>query len=136
MTFTNQFIKVSASAIVLLLSYVLQIEAFSRTSPISAFTSSGSALYQQVLDVDDDNNNDEGEEPQRPFFFTGEPKSDAENRELQRVFLGAESLRSSAEGTIEQQATAFVDASGDDAISGRVISFGQERENLERLFRL
>lgn len=130
MTFiANRFIQVSASAIVLLLSYVLKIEAFSRTSSpnISALTS-GSALHQQVLDADDGDcsNNGGGEDqPWRPFFFTGEPKSDAENRELQRVFLGAESLRSSAEGATEQTPA-----------SGNAISFDQERENLERLFRL
>lgn len=131
MTFiANRFIQVSVSAIVLLLSYVLKSEAFSRTSSpnISALTS-GSALYSQVLDADDggcSNNEGDGDQPWRPFFFTGEPKSDAENRELQRVFLGAESLRSSrAEGTTEQTPA-----------SGNAISFDQERENLERLFRL
>ena len=145
MTFTNQFIKVSALAVVCLLSYVLKIDAFSSSPVVSALRSmSATVLYQQVLDVDDNENNKGEQVPPRPFFFTGEPKSDSENKELQRVFLGAESLRSSAHTTIEEDAAAFIDANGtflkgtveEEGTNGHVINFDQERENLERLFRL
>ncbi|CAJ1970466.1 unnamed protein product [Cylindrotheca closterium] len=149
MTFPNQFIKVSALAMMCLLSYVLKIDAFSSSPVISALRSSASSLYQQVLDVDDNESNREQHQQQedapRPFFFTGEAKSESENRELQRVFLGAESLRSSAKGTIEQEAAAFMQGdrgaslrgtSEEEAAGGKVFNFDQERENLERLFRM
>jgi len=123
-----------------LLSYVLKIDAFSSSPVVSALRSSASALYQQVLDVDDhdnENNNGGQQEPPRPFFFTGEAKSESENRELQRVFLGAESLRSSADNTIEQEAAAYMkDSIAEDDTSGHVVNFDQERENLERLFHM
>jgi hypothetical protein len=106
---------------------------------------SATVLYQQVLDVDDNENNHQDEQTApRPFFFTGEPKSDSENKELQRVFLGAESLRSSAHTSIEEDAAAYIDGNGtflkgtveEEGAHGHVINFDQERENLERLFRL
>lgn len=128
-----------------LLSYVLKIDAFSSSPVVSALRFSASALYQQVLDVDDNENNGQQESP-RPFFFTGEPKSESENRELQRVFLGAESLRSSAESTIEQGAFAYMEDANGTFLKGTIeeegatgahgINFDQERENLERLFRM
>lgn len=129
-----------------LLSYVLKIDAFSSSPVVSALRSSASALCQQVLDVDDHDNNSSDninnnsggqQEPPRPFFFTGEAKSDSENRELQRVFLGAESLRSSADNTIEQEAAAYMkDSIAEDGTSDHVVNFDQERENLERLFHM
>lgn len=142
MTFTNNFAKVSALAIVCLLSYVLKIDAFSSSPVVSALRSSASVLYQQILDVDDHERNTTGEPAPRPFFFTGDAKSESENRELRRVFLGAESLRSSAHDTIEHEAAAYTDDNGsflkgtDEGPNGHAINFDQERENLERLFRL
>mmetsp|Transcript_3657 Transcript_3657/g.8414 ORF Transcript_3657/g.8414 Transcript_3657/m.8414 type:complete len:146 (+) Transcript_3657:65-502(+) len=145
MTFTNQFIKVSGLAMMCLLSYVLKIDAFSSSPVVSALRFSASALYQQVLDVDDNENNNGEQEAPRPFFFTGEAKSESENRELRRVFLGAESLRSSADGTIEQEAAAFIEdtdgaflngATEEEGTGGHAVNFDQERENLERLFRM
>jgi len=153
MKFTNQLVKISVLASMCLLSYVLKIDAFSSSPVVSAFlrsysSSTTSVLYQQILDVDDDENNATGEQqqPTRPFFFTGEPKSEAENKELRRVFLGLESLRSSADDTIENEAAAYTeDANGtflkgtiseEEGASGFAINFDQERENLERLFRM
>jgi len=144
MTSSSQLMKVSAFVVVFLLSYVLKIDAFSSSPVVSALRSSASVLYQQILDVDDNDNNAGEQAAPRPFFFTGEAKSEAENRELRRVFLGAESLRSSADDTIENAAAAYTDENGTflqgtvegDGASGNAINFDQERENLERLFRM
>jgi hypothetical protein len=111
------------AVLVLCLSFVLNIKAFSSSSRVfSVLKSSTSALYQQVTDDDDD-------EP-KPFFFTGEPRSEVENKELRRVFLGAESLRSSSLGQTEEPLIETPE------VGGRMINFESERENLERLFRL
>lgn len=113
------------SVLVLCLSFVLNVEAFSSTSlPFSVLKSSASALHQQVTDGGDD-------EP-RPFFFTGEARSEAENIELRRVFLGEESLRSSGQIQGADEPIVEVPESGDHGM----VNFEQARENLERLFRL
>jgi hypothetical protein len=111
------------AVLVLCLSFVLNIEAFSSSSrAFSVLKFSTSALYQQVTDNDDD-------QP-KPFFFTGEPRSEAENKELRRVFLGAESLRPSSLSQTEEPLI------GTPEVGESMINFESERENLERLFRL
>jgi hypothetical protein len=72
---------------------------------------------------------DDESDDTKPFFFTGEARSEIENKELRRVFVGAESLQQNKENNLNQGPTPPQEKEPNTNIE-------RERETLERLFRI
>lgn len=111
------------AVLMLCLSFVIEIGlAFSSTSRVlsSVVSLSSTALNQQALSDDESGDS-------KAFFFTGEARSELENKELRRVFMGEESLQ--AQNEFEGIAPPETDDSS-------FMNIERERENLENLFRL
>ena len=114
--------KATCLLVVLCFSFVIELGlAFSPIISVLRSSSFSSVTLFQSKDADDDNS--------KPFFFTGEARSDLENKELRRVFLGIESVS-------QRQESEELSIGNHDGVKDSIVNIEQERENLERLFHL
>ena len=121
--FLAKFDKATCLLVVICLSFAIEITiAFSPIVSVLRFqTISSVSLYQSNTSDDDG---------PKPFFFTGEPRSELENKELRRVFLGVESLQQQGEENVGPS------LDSPDVFTQPMLDIERERENIERMFRL
>ena len=118
-----KFDRATCLLVVICLSFVIEITiAFSPIVSVLRFQTFSSVSLRQSNNSDDD--------APKPFFFTGEARSEIENEELRRVFLGVESLQEQREENVGPS----IDSP--DVFTQPMLDIERERENLERMFRL